>query len=313
MRSAFPLPLLVALLATTACSSQESGGSYGSANESSFEAADEASMAPSSSRSRSPTNAATGPNVSPTAAPGVAFNYRYAFRLPAERIAQVQEKHAQTCESLGAARCRITGMHYRVVNANDIEAMLEFRLDPAIARRFGQQGVQEVASAEGMLTESEIRGTEVASAIRRAGRSISEMTERLRQLDQRLARRDLSTEERDRLDYEAQQLRQQIAAAQANREEQQDVLANTPMVFHYGSGDLVPGFNEPPSIRRELNRAAENFLYGLTLIFVLIITLLPWVLLGLFGWWVVQLIRRRFRPAAPVGESSPPIEEPQVS
>ena len=30
---------------------------------------------------------ASGPAVSPTAAPGVAFNYRYAFRLPADRIA----------------------------------------------------------------------------------------------------------------------------------------------------------------------------------------------------------------------------------
>jgi hypothetical protein len=263
--------------------------------------------------SQSRTNAATGPGVSPTAAPGVAFNYRYSFRLPTERIAQVQEKHAQTCEALGVARCRITGMRYRVVNENDIEAMLAFKLDPAIARRFGQQGVRDVAGADGMLTESEITGTEVASEIRRAGRSIAEMSEQLRQIEQRLARRDLSTNEHDRLDYEAQQLRQQIAAAQATREEQQDTLANTPMVFNYGSGDLVPGFDEPPSLRRELDRALENFLYGLTILFVLVITLLPWVLLGLLGWWLVRLIRRRFRSAASVGVTSPPIEEPQVS
>ena len=302
------LPLVILLLATTACGQQAEFSNSAVTTE--FEAQD--SMAPSPPQSR--TNAATGPSVSPTAAPGVAFNYRYSFRLPAERIAQVQEKHAQTCESLGVARCRIVGMRYRVVNENDIEAMLAFRLDPAIARRFGQQGVQEVAGADGMLTESEITGTEVASSIRRAGRSIAEMNERLRQLEQRLASRNLSTDEHDRLDYEAQQLRQQIAATQATREEEQDTLANTPMVFNYGSGDLVPGLNEPPSIRRELNRAADNFLYGLTLLFVLVITLLPWVLLGLFVWWVVRLIRRRFRPAATTtGNSSLPVEEPQVS
>ena len=85
------------------------------------------------------------------------------------------------------------------------------------------------------------------------------------------------------------------------------------MVFNYGSGDLVPGFDEPPSLRRELDRALENFLYGLTILFVLVITLLPWVLLGLLGWWLVRLIRRRFRPATSVGVTSPPIEEPQVS
>jgi len=299
---------MILLLATTSCGKPAEQGSPPPRTE--FEA-DEAPASPAAERSR--TDAATGPGISPTAAPGVAFNYRYSFRLPAERIAQVQEKHAQTCESLGVARCRIIGMRYRVVNENDIEAMLAFKLDPAIARRFGQQGVREVAAANGMLTESEITGTEVASAIRRAGRSISELTERLRQVEQQLARRNLSTDEHDRLDYEAQQLRQQIAAAQATREEQQDELANTPMVFNYGSGDLVPGFDQPPSLRRELERAVDNFLYGLTLLFVLVITLLPWALLGLFGWWVVRLIRRRYRPAAPVEETSPPIEEPQVS
>jgi hypothetical protein len=252
---------MILLLATTSCGKPAEQGSPPPRTE--FEA-DEAPASPAAERSR--TDAATGPGISPTAAPGVAFNYRYSFRLPAERIAQVQEKHAQTCESLGVARCRIIGMRYRVVNENDIEAMLAFKLDPAIARRFGQQGVREVAAANGMLTESEITGTEVASAIRRAGRSISELTERLRQVEQQLARRNLSTDEHDRLDYEAQQLRQQIAAAQATREEQQDELANTPMVFNYGSGDLVPGFDQPPSLRRELERAVDNFLYGLTLL-----------------------------------------------
>ena len=81
-----------------------------------------------------------GPDISPTAAPGVAFNYRYAFRLPSERIEEVQERHAAGCEALGPNRCRITGMLYRVVGDGDIEATLSFQLDPAIARRFGRAG-----------------------------------------------------------------------------------------------------------------------------------------------------------------------------
>lgn len=51
-----------------------------------------------------------GPNVSVTAAPGVAFNYRYAYRLANARIQAAQEAHAQMCEKLTVARCRITGM-----------------------------------------------------------------------------------------------------------------------------------------------------------------------------------------------------------
>src|SRR6187551_3520256 len=72
--------------------------------------------------------ASSEPRVSASAAPGVAFNYRYAFELPALRIAAVQEEHAQACEKLGLSRCRITGMRYRLISERDIEAMLDFKL-----------------------------------------------------------------------------------------------------------------------------------------------------------------------------------------
>ena len=37
---------------------------------------------------------AGGPNINVSAAPGVAFNYRYAYRLPNSRISAAQEAHA---------------------------------------------------------------------------------------------------------------------------------------------------------------------------------------------------------------------------
>ena len=40
----------------------------------------------------------SGPDVAVTAAPGVAFNYRYAVRLEADRIQPVMEQHAAFCE-----------------------------------------------------------------------------------------------------------------------------------------------------------------------------------------------------------------------
>jgi hypothetical protein len=240
-----------------------------------------------------------GPDVGPTAAPGVAFNYRYAFRLPAEQIATVQEQHARACESLGLSRCRITGMRYRVINERDVEAMLAFKLDPAIARQFGQQGVAAVTEKDGMLVESEITGTDVGTTIRTAGRNIAEMNAELSRLEAELARGGKSTSERQQLEYQAQQLRQSIRAQQATREEQQDALANTPMVFNYGSGDLVPGYQEP-SFRDAARRAWDNFLQGLLVLFVIVVTLLPWALLAGLIWWAALAIRRRLRrrPAA---------------
>jgi hypothetical protein len=184
------------------------------------------------------------PGLSVTAAPGVAFDYRYAFRLPSARIAAVQEQHAQACERLGLARCRITGAKYRVVGEREIEAMLAFKVDPTVARAFGKTGVEAVDKAEGMLVDAEITGTEVSPAA--AGAELRE------------------------------------------------ALAATPMAFHYGSGELIPGFDTRGPIRAAIARAGENFISGVSTLLVVLITLLPWAGLALAGWWLVSLLRTRF-------------------
>ena len=55
----------------------------------------------------------------------------------------------------------------RASATSDVEAMLAFKLDPAIARQFGRESVDAVIQAEGMLTESEISGTDVGTGIQR--------------------------------------------------------------------------------------------------------------------------------------------------
>lgn len=300
------IPFAVLLLATTACGQLDQDRSNGGGNAVSGVAPPamqyEASEA---SEPRAMTRDA-GPNVGVTAAPGVAFNYRYAFRLPAERIATVQEQHAQTCERLGVARCRITGMRYRVVNQDDIEGMLAFKLDPAIARAFGRDGVAAVTGADGMLTESEISGTDVGSTITRTSRNIAEMEDELRRIEARLRAGGLSSSDRAGLESQAQQLRQSIAANRDSREQQQESLATTPMVFNYGSGDLVPGPSGRPSLKAALDRALENFLDGGIVLLLILMTLLPWAVLVGLAWWVIRrLLRRR---AASAGNAAPAVE-----
>jgi hypothetical protein len=253
-----------------------------------------------------------GPDVAPTAAPGVAFNYRYAFRLPAGRIAAVQERHAATCEQLGVRRCRITGMLYRVVGENDIEGMLSFSLDPAIARRFGRAGVEAVTQAEGMLTESLITGEDVGSGIRQTSRDITQLREELQRIEAQLARGGVSPDQRARLEEQARELRREIDAAQTDRADQEETLATTPMTFNYGSGQFAPG-EQRPSLRVALARAIHGFLYGGTLLLVILITLLPWVAAGLLVWALVAFVRRRWlagrretAAGAAVPESPPP-------
>jgi hypothetical protein len=283
-----------------------SGESASYSNESSADV-DLSARAPGAATAES---SAAGPNVSPTAAPGVAFNYRYAFRLAAERIAEVQEQHAARCEQLGPNRCRITGMLYRRHDEDNIEARLAFKLDPMVARAFGREGVGAVVRADGMLVENEITGTDVAPTLRQAGRGIAQLREELARIEARLAGR-LSAGDRASLEYEAQQLRERIRATEQNREETEETLATTPMTFAYGSGRFVPGPQPRRPFGDVLEDAWENFLDGASVLFVILVTLLPWALLGFLGWLAFRWLRRRFGPG-PVHEPAAPAPGPDA-
>jgi len=298
MRKALVVSLL---LATAACGQQSSERS--SQDVKTYDVQEAPPTAEQSSVSDASAQRMAPPAISPTAAPGVAFNYRYAFRLAGERIGAVQEQHALACEKLGITRCRITGMRYRLAGDDDIEAMLAFKLDPALARAFGKEGIEAVTRAEGMLVDAEVSGEDVGSKISAARRSEAELDEELKRVEAELARPGLRGSERAELQIRVQQLRDQIRATRTTRGEQQETLATTPMVFAYGSGELVPGFDGRPRLRQALDDALDNFLSGLAWIFVALITLLPWALVAGLLAWGGRKLASRFTPAAPPPEA----------
>jgi hypothetical protein len=228
------------------------------------------------------------PAIGPTAAPGVAFNYRYAFRLPGERISAVQEQHAAACEKLGLDRCRITGMRYRLLGEDDVEAMLAFKLDPAIARQFGKNGIEAVTRSEGMLVDSEISGEDAGADIERATRNVNQLDEDLNRIEAQLARKGLGPAERGELQMQAERIRESIRATRANREDRRESLAKTPMVFQYGSGNVAPGFDNRSPLKAALERAGENFVAGFATLLVIFVTLLPWAIVLLFLYWLFR-------------------------
>jgi len=300
------LALVPLFLAFTSCggADREVSGDSGSSESSSASNSASADIAMESG-STAEQRAAAGPSISPTAAPGVAFNYRYAFRLAADRVAEVQERHAARCEQLGSDRCRIVGLHFLRHDDENIEARLSFKLEPSIARVFGREGVATVLGADGMLVESEISGTDVAPRIRQAGRSIAELREELARVEARLRGR-LASGDKASLEYEAQQLRGSIRAAEQNRQDAQDTLATTPMTFVYGSGRYVPGPQPRRPVAQTLENGWENFLDGVSILFLILVTLLPWVLLGVLLWLGFRRVRRRFFAApAPASEAAP--------
>lgn len=227
------------------------------------------------------------PGVAVTAAPGVAFTYHYGFRLPPRAIAATQEAHAQACEKLGIARCRITGMDYRVVGENDIRGRLLFKLDPTIARAFGKRGIDLVAAAKGSLADATITGTDAAEAITRANAAAREAAAAERDADQRLGASGQSPEERAELQSRRIAAANAVQAAAAQAEEARASLATTPMEFVYESGDTVRGFDTSAPLTSALDTMVVSaqvtlaVLLGLIAIFgppaiVIVVGLLLW-------------------------------------
>jgi hypothetical protein len=287
------LPFLVLLLATAAgCSKSSPDRAPQSGPAQSYDtsgnAAESSAMSGRASRDG-------GPNIGVTAAPGVAFAYNYAFSLPPTGIAEVQERHALMCEQLTAAHCRITGMFYRVNNAHNVEASLAFRLDPAIARRFGRDAVEVVSGAQGMLIESDITGTDVGTQIHAATRTLAELQADLQRLEAQSRAPNLAPDEKARLEEQAQQLRDQIRATGTQRDEAQASLATTPMEFHYASGE--------PTLSQSLQDMGDSLLGSLDILLRVLIALLPWSIAAGIVAAIVFFVRRRLARKAAAREA----------
>ena len=241
-------------------------------------------------------NRSSAPEVRPDAAPDVAFGYSYNFGIAADRIAGVQQRHARTCEELGTSRCRITGMTYRRSGEDSVEAELKLALDPRLAHRFGENALAAVQEAEGELVDSEITGTDVGTGIRRDTRSIADLHEELRMIEQRIAAAGTREEAKAGLQEQAAELRRQISALEDNRAEQRDQLATTPVTLAYSSSAYNAG---RPDFGGAAGNAWDQLVWATYMLFVLLSVLLPWLLAAGLIWLVVRAVRKRMpKPAS---------------
>ncbi|KQZ71949.1 hypothetical protein ASE06_21590 [Sphingopyxis sp. Root214] len=225
-----------------------------------------------------PPGAMRSPNIGVSAAPGVAFNYSYAFRLDDNRIAKVQEDHAAACEALGINRCRIAGMTYRLVRENEVEAQLLFKLDPAIARKFGRDALASVEKAEGVLAATRISGEDVGTQISDSQRRSADLNAEIARLETRLKQGGLGDRERAELQQQIAGMRRQLDGERDTRRTDEAMLATTPMQFDYvGTGGL-PGIGYGNPFSDALNMLVHSGSVMLSFILVVGAAVLPWAL-----------------------------------
>ena len=244
------------------------------------------------------------PGIRVSAAPGVAFDYRYAFKLPAARVAATQEAHAAACEKLGLARCRITGMRYTLTGENSVEAMLAVKLAPEIARGFGKTGIDLVKAAEGTLVDAAITGTDAGATLDSAAVERARAADELKRLDAQLASGKRPAE-RAELQAQRAAAERRLARAEDSAAAQRESLANTPMTFSYGSGPAIRGFDASAPVESSADLALASAQLTLTFVLGALAVLVPPALALLLGWLLWRRVRpywRRLRGAeAPAG------------
>jgi hypothetical protein len=239
--------------------------------------------------------APSAPGIVPTAAPGVAFTYRYGFRLPDTAISAAQEAHAASCEKLGLARCRITGMTYQLDDRDRVEGSLEIAIDPLLARGFGRDAIAAIEKQDGKLRFAEITGEDQNPALDDAARREGGAKGEIEKLEAELARARTENE-RVTLREQLRVLRQQITDAQGQKANAETRILRTPMTFAYAGGATTGrGFAGENPARDAWYMFIDSAATMIGFFLKALAVVLPWaVLLGL----LIALARSRL--AAPI-------------
>ncbi len=276
------LPLLAAV---AGCSAENEGKQETAAAEAGAEAAD-ASAAKSSTSDVATEEASNGAvftkpaAVSPSVAPGVAFQYRYDFRVPGDSIEAVQDEHAAACETLGLTRCQITGLNFQQGEEGYPEGQMEFLLDPSIARKFGRDAIASVEKAKGIVANSNVSGENVGSEIASSQVRSAGIEAEVKRIDARLAGKGLANDERVELRRRAEELRGMLGGEKETRRSGERRLATTPVVFEY-SGNM--GLGGAGAFGDAWSASSSSMTAMFALLMMLAGVVLPWLLpVGVF-------------------------------
>ena len=280
------LGLSAVVLATSSCSQRDDQRSSGDLKT--FDVQEEASDSSAAPAMRA------APGIVPTAAPGVAFNYRYGFRLPDTNISAAQEAHAEACEKLGLARCRITGMTYELDDRERVDATLALAVDPLIARAFGRDAIAVVAKQDGRLRFAQITGEDQNPVLDEAAKRQGNDAGTIAKLEADLASAKTESE-RVQLREQLRQLRLDVQNAQATTAQSEAKLQRTPMTFDYaGGGAGARGFGGENPAREAWYMFVDSLAAMIGFALKALAVLIPWLLLIAL---LVALTRTRlFRP-----------------
>lgn len=237
--------------------------------------------------------------VAALTATGGAFDYRYAYKVPGNHVKAVVESHAAGCDKLGPARCRILSLRYRVDEANRIAATLTFRIDPSVARNFGEAATKVVVGASGALVETEITGAD-ATATARSNALVGRLREQLA---------NAQTSNDPVQQGRARRLQTALDVIAESEADSGETMATAPVLITYASGTPAPGING--SADASFRDAGDKLVASAAGIAQVLASVGPWLLLMVVAVLLLRvLIHGTSGAPAPVqGEEDDPYRE----
>jgi hypothetical protein len=118
--------------------------------------------APQGGEQESSADIRIAPAAIPQSAPKIAYIYSYGFRVPADRIAPMQQRHADMCEALGPQQCRIISMSNNGSEGEYARGDLQIAVVADRARAFGSSLAQAVEDADGEQVSAAISGEDLS-------------------------------------------------------------------------------------------------------------------------------------------------------
>lgn len=253
------------------------------------------------------TNQATPPPAPDALSDGsTTYDYRYAYRLPSDRLKAVLQSNADACDRLGPTRCKIDGMRYSVDNASRIRAVLTVHIDPTIARAYGDAITTSVTGADGILVNTAITGTESTGAARSIA-VIDRLRDQLKNAEAIAASDSPNAAAAKALAERTSAALETIAESEAK---QGATLATAPMLLTYESSTALTGLGSADANFRNAGQSLEN---SLARLLIVLASIGPW-LLALFAIIIIlRLIvhgRGGVAPSRSSGNSADDYEAP---
>jgi hypothetical protein len=195
------------------------------------------------------------------------FDYRYAYRLPGNRLKAVLQSNADACDRLGPARCRILAMRYRVDDTNQIRAVLTLKIDPAIARNYGEAVTNSVTGSDGVLVDTEVTGADSTTAARSVA-LVNRLRDQLKSA-QTAANTDPSAKLR------AQRIQGALDTITEVEASQGQTLATAPVLMTYESSNALTGLGSADANFRNAGTSLEN---SVARLLIVLAAIGPWLL-----------------------------------